>query len=115
MRVRVRKMSPAIPLAGALAILLSALVAGFIHARNCLTELFFGFYGCCVHRILHGTKDRAAGKSLSAGAFHYAHLVHAAASNIHPSIGRCRPHCPRPPPPPHPCPARIFSLLRCLY
>src|SRR5260370_33646626 len=87
MRVRVRKMSPAIPLAGALAILLSALVAGFVHARNCLTELFFGFYGCCVHRILHGTKDRAAGKSLSAGAFPDANLVHAAARNIHPAIG----------------------------
>src|SRR5882762_1293050 len=62
MPVRVRKMSPAIPLAAARAILLSALVAGFIHARNCLTVLFLGFYGCCVHRILHGTKDGAAGK-----------------------------------------------------
>src|SRR5260370_26475694 len=96
MRVRVRKMSPAIPLAGALAILLSALVAGFIHARNCLTELFFGFYGCFVHRILHGTKDRAAGKSLSAGAFHYANLFHAAANNIHPSIDGSRLLSPHP-------------------
>jgi len=26
----------------------------------------------------------------SADAFHYANFVHAAASNIHPSIGRCR-------------------------
>src|SRR5260370_18197051 len=98
MPVRVRKMSPAIPLAGALAILLSALVAGFIHARNCLTELFFGFYGCCVHRILHGTKDRAAGKSLSAGPFHDANLFHAAASNIHPSIGGVAPFSHPPPP-----------------
>jgi len=62
MPVRVRKMSPAIPLTAARTVLLSALVAGFIHARNRLTELFLGFYGCCVHRILHGTKDGAAGK-----------------------------------------------------
>src|ERR1700730_1648499 len=63
MPVRVRKMSSAIPLTAALARLLSALVAGFIHARNCLTGLFLGFYGCCVHRILHGMKDVTAGKS----------------------------------------------------
>src|SRR5437879_13007487 len=62
MPVRVRKMSPAIPLTAALAKLLSAAVAGFIHARYCLTELFLGFYGCCVHRILHGAKDGVAGK-----------------------------------------------------
>jgi hypothetical protein len=62
MPVRVRKMSPAIPLAAARAILLSALVAGFIHARNCLTVLFLGFYSGCVHGILHGTKGGAAGK-----------------------------------------------------
>src|ERR1700731_5350428 len=63
--VGVRKMSPAIPLTAARAMLLSVLVAGFIHTRNCLTELFFGFCGCCVHRILHGTKDGAAGKDPS--------------------------------------------------
>jgi hypothetical protein len=62
MPIRVREMRPAIPLTALLAILLSAMVAGFIHARNCLTELFLGFYGCCVHRILHGTKCGAAGK-----------------------------------------------------
>ena len=62
MPVRVRKMSPAIPLTAARTVLLSALVAGFIHARNRLTELFLGFYGCCVHRILHGAKDGTAGK-----------------------------------------------------
>jgi hypothetical protein len=90
MPVRVRKMGPAIPLTAALAILLSAVVTRFIHARNCLTELFLGFYGCCVHRILHGTKDHAAGKGQSAGAFHDANFVHAAAGNIHPSVGgRC--------------------------
>src|SRR5260370_8052767 len=89
MPVGVRKMSPAIPLTAALARLLSALVAGFIHARYCLAELFFGFCGCCVHRILHGTKDVAAGRTL-ADAFHYANFVHAAASNIHPPVGRCR-------------------------
>jgi hypothetical protein len=55
MPVRVRKMCAAIPLTATLAILLSAVVAGFIHARNCLTELFFGFYGCGLHVILHGT------------------------------------------------------------
>jgi len=40
MPVRVREMSPAIPLAAARAILLSTVVAGFIHTGNCLTELF---------------------------------------------------------------------------
>ena len=62
MPVRVREMSPAIPLAAALAILLGASVTGFIDARNCLAELCFGFNGCCIHRILHGTKFGAAGK-----------------------------------------------------
>jgi hypothetical protein len=62
MPIRVRKMSLTIPLTALLAILLSAMVAGFIHVRNCLTELFLGFYGCSVHRILHGTKSGAAGK-----------------------------------------------------
>src|SRR6266849_32231 len=37
MPVRVGEMRPAIPLAAAFAILLSAMVAGFIHARNRLT------------------------------------------------------------------------------
>jgi len=49
-------------LAAALAILLGAVVAGFIHARDCLTELFLGFYSRCVHGILHGTRVNAAGK-----------------------------------------------------
>jgi len=62
MPIRVREMRPAIPLTAPLAILLSAMVAGLIHARNCLTELLLGLYGCSVHRILHGTKDGAAGK-----------------------------------------------------
>src|SRR5438874_2958183 len=62
MPVRVREMSPAIPLAAALAILLGASVTGFIDARNCLTELCFGFNGCCIHRILHGTKFGAANR-----------------------------------------------------
>src|SRR5260370_36717537 len=61
MPVRVREMSPAIPLAAALAVLLSAVVAGFIHARNCLTKLFLGFCCCCVHGILHATRE-AEGK-----------------------------------------------------
>src|SRR6266849_2524942 len=38
MPVRIRELSAAKPLAAALAILLSALVARFIYARNCLTE-----------------------------------------------------------------------------
>jgi len=90
MPVRVRKMSPAIPLTAALAILLGAVVTRFIHARNCLTELFLGFYACRVHCILHGTKGNAAGKRQSASAFHDANFVHAAAGNIHPSVGGCR-------------------------
>jgi hypothetical protein len=90
MPVRVRKMCAAIPLAATLAILLSAVVAGFIHTRNCLTWLFFGLYGCCLHVILHGTSVGAAGKGHSAGAFHYANFVHAATDNIHPPIGGCR-------------------------
>ena len=40
MPVGVRKMSLAIPLAAARAKLLSAVVAGFIYAGNCLTKLF---------------------------------------------------------------------------
>jgi hypothetical protein len=56
MPVRVGEMSLAIPVTAALAILLSAVIAGFIHVRNRLTKLFFGFYGCCSHGILHGTK-----------------------------------------------------------
>ena len=54
MPVRVRKVGSAIPLAAAFAKLLSALVAGFIYARNCLAELFLGFYGRCVHGHLRG-------------------------------------------------------------
>ena len=45
MPIRVGKMRPAIPLTALLAILLSAMVAGFIDGRNCLAELFLGFYG----------------------------------------------------------------------
>jgi hypothetical protein len=52
MPVGVGKMSPAKPQAAALAILLSTLAAGFVHARDSLAELFFGFHGCCVHIIL---------------------------------------------------------------
>jgi hypothetical protein len=89
MPVRVGEMGTAIPLAAALAILLSAVVAGFIHARNCLTELFLRFNGCCVHGILHGTRVNAAGKGCLAGAFHDANFVHAAAGNIHPSARGC--------------------------
>jgi hypothetical protein len=66
---------------------LGALVAGLIHARDCLTELFLGFYRGCVHDILHGTKDGAAGKGGLAGGFHPSHFVYAAASNIHPPVG----------------------------
>src|SRR5713226_6678048 len=61
MPVRIGEMSAAIPLAAARAILLSAAVAGFIHARNCLTKLLLGFCCCCVHGILRATRE-AAGK-----------------------------------------------------
>ena len=91
MPIRVREMRPAIPLTALLAILLSAMVTRFIHARNGLTELFLGFYGCSVHRILHGTKDRAAGNGWSlAGGFDHANFVHSATRNIHPAVGSCR-------------------------
>ena len=60
--VRVGEMRPAIPLAAAFAKLLGAMIAGLIYARNRLTELFLGFYGCCVHGILHATRVAAAGK-----------------------------------------------------
>src|SRR6267378_3663888 len=63
MPVRIREMSPAKPLTAARAKLLSALTARLIHARDCLTELFLGFYGCCVHNTLHGARDDAAGKA----------------------------------------------------
>jgi hypothetical protein len=86
MPIRVREMSPAIPLTALLAILLSTMVAGFIHARNCLTELFLGFYGCCIHRILHGTKAVQQGRAYSVGEFDHANFVHAAAGNIHPAV-----------------------------
>src|SRR5258708_2959317 len=62
MPVRVGEMSAAEPLAAALTILLGGKVAGFIPARDSLTELFLGFCACCVHRILHGTRGGAAGK-----------------------------------------------------
>src|SRR5437660_10073927 len=88
MPVRIGKVSPAIPLAAALAVLLSAVVAGFIDARNCLTKLFLGFCCCCVQGILHATRE-AAGKGNSAGTFDYSHFVHTAASNIHPPVGGC--------------------------
>ena len=38
-------------------------------------------------------ENRFGGEGSSAGAFHYANFVHAAASNIHPAIGSCR-HIP---------------------
>src|SRR6266403_482419 len=58
MPVGVRKMSAAEPLGAPLAILLGAMVAGFIQPRNSLTKLFLWFCGCCVHRILRGIKRR---------------------------------------------------------
>src|SRR5215472_1002875 len=55
MPLGVRKVRAAEPLPAALAILLSAVVAGFIHARNSLTGLFLGFDGWRRHRFLLGT------------------------------------------------------------
>jgi hypothetical protein len=91
MPIRVWEMRPAIPLTALLTILLSTMVAGFIHARNRLTELFLGFYGCCVHRILHGTKGGAARK----GRIQLASSITPTLStplhaNIHPGVGSCR-------------------------
>jgi hypothetical protein len=63
--VRVGEMRAAKPLAAAFAELLGAMIAGFIHARNCLAELFLGFYGCCVHGILHATRIARQGRELS--------------------------------------------------
>src|SRR5258708_19530834 len=104
MPVRVRKMSPAIPLTAARAILLSALVAGFIHARNRLTELFLGFYGCCVHRILHGTKDSAAGKGPGlSGRVPLRQLCSRRCKQYTPVHRPFPPYSP-PPPPPNKCP-----------
>src|SRR5260370_14658885 len=85
MPVRVGKMSLAIPVAAALAILLSAVVAGFIHVRNRLTKLFLGFYGCCSHCLLHRTKQGAPGEGTSAGTLDHAPFDHAASVNIHTS------------------------------
>src|SRR3981189_1263131 len=50
MPLRIREMCPAEPLSAPRAVLLGALAAGFIYARNSLTKLLFGFCGCCVHR-----------------------------------------------------------------
>jgi hypothetical protein len=86
MPVRVGEMNLAVPVTAALTILLSAVIAGFVYARNCLTKLFFGFYGRCSHGILHGTKSGALEKGNSGGAFDHAHFVHAAAGNIHPPV-----------------------------
>src|SRR6266702_1084378 len=47
-------MRAAEPLAAALAILLSDLVAGFVYARNSLAGLFLGLNGWSRHRFLRG-------------------------------------------------------------
>src|ERR1700730_14705278 len=65
MPFRVRKMCPAEPLSAPRTVLMRALVAGFINPRNSLTKLRFGLCGCCVHRILRGTRS-GAGKRHSA-------------------------------------------------
>src|ERR1041385_319077 len=56
MPLRVGVMRAAEPLAAALAILLSAFAAGFIHARDSLTGLFLGLYGCSRHGFLLGER-----------------------------------------------------------
>src|SRR5690348_655543 len=55
------------PLAAALAILLSAFVAGFIHARNSLAGLFLGLDGCCRHRSSAANACRQEGGCQWAG------------------------------------------------
>src|SRR6267143_557329 len=57
MPVGVGEMSSAEPLSAPRTVLLGALAAGFIYARNSLTKLLFGFCGCCVHRILRGRES----------------------------------------------------------
>src|SRR5689334_4962634 len=47
MPLRVGIVRAAEPLAAALAELLSALIAGFIHAGDSLTRMFLRLYGCC--------------------------------------------------------------------
>lgn len=89
MPIRVGEMSPAIPLTALLAILLGAMVARFIHARNRLAELLLRLYGCYVHRILHSTEGGAARKRHLADGLDYANLVHAATRNIHPAVASC--------------------------
>src|SRR5712692_10953252 len=55
MPFRIRVMRAAEPLAAALAILLRAMIARFIHARDSLAGLFLRLYGCSGHDFLHGT------------------------------------------------------------
>lgn len=47
MPFRIGEMRPAEPLAAALAILLGAFIAGFIHTRDSLTGVFLRLYGGC--------------------------------------------------------------------
>src|ERR1700682_5283155 len=56
MPFRVRKMCPAEPLSAPRTILLRALVARFIHARNSLTKLWLGVCGRLGYRLLRGTE-----------------------------------------------------------
>src|SRR6266850_6205430 len=91
MPVGVREMRPAEPLRASLTVLLGALVAGFVHARNSLTKLFLGFWSRRVHGVLRGTERGLTWKRRSPDRFHHADFIHAATGNIHPSVG-CRRH-----------------------
>jgi hypothetical protein len=56
MPFRIREVGPAKPQTAVFAVLLGALVARLIEARNSLAELFFGLHGRSVHRILLKTR-----------------------------------------------------------
>ena len=62
MPVGIGEMRLAKPLAAVLAILQALVVAGLIHARNRLAELFFGFCRCRFHGILRIAGGGVSGK-----------------------------------------------------
>src|SRR5690242_2003959 len=69
MPIWIGEMGFAKPLTAALAILLSAMVTGFIHVRNCLTELFLGLYSCRSHGYLRDFKKPCAREGRLSGRF----------------------------------------------
>src|SRR6266704_3874290 len=78
MPLRVGVMRSAEPLPAALAILLSAFVAGFLHTRDSLTDMFLGLCGYSRHRYLL-SKCGCCQEGFSVGRFHDANFVHSTA------------------------------------